>query len=476
PLPTTNHPITHTHHAIRTFSQARRTGKFTLTLPQPLNTTKSTTLITGGTGTLGALVAEHLIARHDAAHLLLTSRRGPDAPGAQQLKEHLEGFGAQVTIAACDAADPDALAELLATIPDDHPLKTVIHAAGILDDAPLENQTPERLAAVFRPKVDAAWNLHEQTKNLDLDAFVLFSSAAGTLGNPGQANYAAANTYLDALAAHRHHTGLPATSIAWGLWEHTSAMTSALTTTDLARMKRSGVHPLSDEHGLALLDTALQLNEPHLVATPITAATTTHPSPLLRALAPQQRRTAATGASTTEGSNAKDLVAQLEELTTDKQHRFLLDLVQAHAAAVLGHSTAQTIAPERPFKDLGFDSLTAVELRNRITGATQLRLPPTLIFDHPSPTALAAELHARLAPAAGGSVPGILSELGGIEAALAAVSASDDERSAVTARLESLLRKWSVRVNEQADGTDTDLASATDDEIFDVIENEFGIS
>ncbi|MFI0411702.1 SDR family NAD(P)-dependent oxidoreductase [Actinomadura sp. 3N508] len=475
PLPVTSHPITHTHRAIRTLSQARHIGKITLTLPQP-PTTHATTLITGGTGTLGALVAEHLATHHEATHLLLTSRRGPDTPGAAELEQRLERLGARVTIAACDAADPDALAQLLATIPEDRPLKTVIHAAGVLDDAPLENQTPERVATVFRPKVDAAWNLHEQTRDLDLDAFVLFSSAAGTLGNPGQANYAAANTYLDALATHRHHTGLPATSIAWGLWAHTSAMTSALTTTDHARMKRSGVIPLSDEHGLALLDTALQLGTPHVVATPITAATTAHPSPLLRALAPQQRRSAATGASTTERSSAKDLVAQLEELTADKQRRYLLDLVQTHAAAVLGHSSAQTIAPERPFNDLGFDSLTAVELRNRITSATQLRLPPTLIFDHPSPTALAAELHARLAPAAAGTVPGLLAELDGIEAALSAVSADDDERSAVTARLESLLRAWSGRMNDQTNATDTDLASATDDEIFDVIENELGIS
>ncbi|WP_344904716.1 SDR family NAD(P)-dependent oxidoreductase, partial [Actinomadura meridiana] len=349
-----------------------------------------TVLITGGTGTLGALVAEHLITQHGAARLLLTSRRGLDAPGAAELQERLEGLGAQVAIAACDAADPDALAELLAGIPDDQPLRTVVHAAGVLDDAPLERQTPESLAAVFRPKVDAAWNLHHQTRDLDLDAFVLFSSAAGTLGNPGQANYAAANTYLDALAAHRHHTGLPATSIAWGLWEHTSAMTSALTATDHARMKRSGMHPLTDEQGLALLDAALQLDTPHLIATPITAATTAHnSSPLLRGLAPRGRHASS--------SSANALAQQLARLSPEQQLEHLLKVVRDQAAAVLGHSTAGTIVADRPFKELGFDSLTAVELRNRITSATQLRLPPTLIFDHPTPTALAGHLRSRLA-------------------------------------------------------------------------------
>ncbi|MFI0411703.1 SDR family NAD(P)-dependent oxidoreductase [Actinomadura sp. 3N508] len=395
PLPVTSYPISETHHAIRTFSQARHIGKITLTIPAPFTTTNTTTLITGGTGTLGALVAERLITEHGATHLLLTSRRGLDAPGAGELKDRLEGLGAQVTIAACDAADSGALAELLAGIPDERPLKTVIHAAGILDDAPLESQTPERVAAVFRPKVDAAWNLHEQTRDLDLDAFVLFSSAAGTLGNPGQANYAAANTYLDALATHRHHTGLPATSIAWGLWAHTSAMTSALTATDLARMKRSGVIPLTDEQGLTLLDTALQLDQPHVVATPITAATTAHhSSPLLRALAPQQRRTAATGASASESLTG--LAQELAGLSSEQQLEHLLGVVQTQASVVLGHSATDAIAPDRPFKELGFDSLTAVELRNRLANATSLRLPPTLIFDHPSPTALAEYLQSKI--------------------------------------------------------------------------------
>ncbi|POM24522.1 Phenolphthiocerol synthesis polyketide synthase type I Pks15/1 [Actinomadura rubteroloni] len=473
PLPCTSHPVTRTRQAIRTLSQAQHIGKVTLSLPQPAR--PGTVLITGGTGTLGSLVAEHLATRHPARHLLLVSRKGPQAPGAQELKTRLEGLGAQVTIAACDTADPDALAGLLATIPDERPLRVVIHAAGVLRDAPLEGQTPEHLATVFRPKVDAAWNLHRQTE--DLDAFVLFSSAAGTLGNPGQANYAAANAYLDALAHLRHTQNRPATSIAWGLWEQASGMTAGLTETDLARLRRSGVTPLSDAHGLELLDTALRLNEPHTVATPITATTTAHhPSPLLRGLAPAALRTAVSAASGGGAAAADDLTAKLSGLTADRQRGHVLGLVQSHAAAVLGHPAPHTIAPDKPFKDLGFDSLTAVELRNRLNNATQLRLPPTLIFDHPTPTALAAQLLTQLAPPTAGSVPGILAELDGLDAALAEVPADDADRSAVTARLEALLWKWTGADDAPDDDAGGDLASATDDEIFDVIENELGLS
>ncbi|POM24523.1 Phenolphthiocerol synthesis polyketide synthase type I Pks15/1 [Actinomadura rubteroloni] len=416
PLPCTSFPVTRTHHAIRTLSQARHIGKVTISVPQPSR--PGTVLITGGTGTLGALVAEHLVTRHDARRLLLVSRRGPDAPGADDLRTRLENLGAHVTIAACDVADADALAALLAAVPEEHPLRTVIHAAGVLRDAPLESQTEEHLAAVFRPKVDAAWNLHRQTE--DLDAFVLFSSAAGTLGNPGQANYAAANTYLDALAALRRAQNLPATSIAWGLWEQASGMTADLTATDLDRLRRSGVTPLSDAHGLELLDTALRLDEPHAIAAPITAATTAHhPSPLLRGLAPATRRTATTGAPA--AGSLTGLAHELASLTAEEQARRMLEVVRTEAAAVLGHPNPAAVAPDRPFKELGFDSLTAVELRNRLNNATQLRLPPTLIFDHPSPEALAAQLRTQLAPrAAAPASPGA-----------ARVTVGDDEPIAI---------------------------------------------
>ncbi|ROO87026.1 acyl transferase domain-containing protein [Actinocorallia herbida] len=472
PLPHTAHPITHARAAIRVLTRADHIGKITLTLDPP--TTHRAALITGGTGTLGALVAEHLAVEHGARRLVLVSRRGPDAPGADALRERLEALGAHVTIAACDTADPEALAALLATIPEEHPLTTVVHAAGVLRDAPLHGQSPAHLAAAFRPKVDAAWNLHQQTSHLDLEAFVLFSSAAGTLGNPGQANYAAANTYLDALAHHRQAHGLPATSIAWGLWENTSGMTAGLTDTDRTRLRRSGILPLTDRHGLALLDAALALGRPHAVATPITSeAAAGNPSPLLRGLAPQARRTAAAGGRAGLPGRDGDLVAELAGLTADQQRKRLLALVQGQAAAVLGHPAPQAIVPDRPFKELGFDSLTAVELRNRLAGATGLRLPPSLIFDHPSPTALAAQLLGRLAPPVAGSVPAILSGLEALETALAEVPDDDADRAAVTARLEVLLSRWTGTGTTAADG---DLSAATDDDLFDVIENELGIS
>ncbi|ROO87027.1 acyl transferase domain-containing protein [Actinocorallia herbida] len=395
PLPHTAYPVTRTHSAIRTLTRADHIGKITLALDPP--SAHHTALITGGTGTLGALVAEHLAVGHGVRRLLLVSRRGPAAPGADDLRARLEALGAHVTIAACDTADPDELAALLATIPAEHPLTTVVHAAGVLHDAPVENQTPDHLEAVFRPKVDAAWNLHQLTRHLDLKVFILFSSAAGTLGNPGQANYAAANTYLDALANHRRSNDLPATSIAWGLWDNTSGMTGGLSEAEWARLRRSGVHPLSDGHGLALLDTALRLGEPHVVATPITAATTAHhPSPLLRGLAPARRRAAAAGAPA--GGSADGLTRELAPLDAARRRERVLGIVRAQAAAVLGHPDPDLIAPGLAFKDLGFDSLTAIELRNRLAGATRLRLPPTLIFDHPNPTALADELLARITP------------------------------------------------------------------------------
>ncbi|POM24527.1 Erythronolide synthase, modules 3 and 4 [Actinomadura rubteroloni] len=333
-----------------------------------------TVLVTGGTGTLGALVAEHLATRHDARHLLLVSRRGPDAPCADDLKARLEELGAQVTIAACDTADPDALADLLAAIPEEHPLRVVVHAAGVLRDAPLESQTDEHLAAVFPPKVDAAWNLHRQTR--DLDAFILFSSAAGVLGNAGQANYAAANTYLDALAHHRHSQNLPATSIAWGLWEHSSGMTTDLTPADLARLRRSGITPLTDAQGLALLDAALGSAEPHLVAAPIV---------------PRAPRTAAKPAPRATG-----LGQRLAGRPEAEQTHVLTDLVRTHVAAVLGLESGAAPDLDVPFKDLGFDSLAAVELRNLLSKATDLRLTTTLVFDHPTPGALAAHLRSEL--------------------------------------------------------------------------------
>ncbi|MFB4312438.1 type I polyketide synthase, partial [Actinomadura sp. GTD37] len=347
----------------------------------------ATVLITGGTGTLGALVARHLVTEHGVRHLLLTSRQGPDAPGATELRTELTELGAEVVIAACDAADRKALTELLADVS----LTAVVHAAGVLDDTVLDSLTPERLHTVLRPKVDAAWNLHELTHDHDLTAFVLFSSLAGTLGSPGQANYAAANTFLDALAHHRQASGLPATSLAWGLWADTSTMTGTLTTTDQARMTRTGLTPMPADQALALFDAALASPEAMSVTAVLDRAVLRERAAagmlqhVLRGLVGRTERR-------TVGDDDASWTRRITGLPEPEQRQSVLDLVRDSIAAVLAHDSTDAIASDRSFKELGFDSLTAVELRNRLGTATGLRLPATLIFDHPTPEALAEHI------------------------------------------------------------------------------------
>ncbi|MFE9069007.1 type I polyketide synthase, partial [Streptomyces violaceusniger] len=367
--------------------------------PLPLDP-EGTVLITGGTGTLGALTARHLITHHGARHLLLTSRQGPDAPGATDLTTELTELGATVHITACDTADRGQLAALLADIPADHPLTAVVHTAGTLDDALLTDLTPQRLDTVFRPKVDAVTHLHDLTRDHDLTAFVIYSSATGTLGTPGQANYAAANTYADALAHQRHAAGLPATSLAWGLWETTSALTATMNTEDRRRTHRGGVAPLTDDEGLVLLDTALTAtHHPHLVPIKISPASlraddTARPvPPLLRHLVRRPtRRTAHTPAP----ADTLSLTRRLAALDHGERLRHLIELVRTEAAAVLGHPTIDSIGPDQPFRDAGFDSLTAVELRNRLNTATGLRLPATVVFDYPTSAITAGYLRDEL--------------------------------------------------------------------------------
>ncbi|WFE93459.1 type I polyketide synthase [Micromonospora sp. WMMD987] len=351
-----------------------------------------TVLVTGGTGTLGATTARHLVTAHGVRHLLLLSRRGH----APELHDELTALGASVRIVACDAADRAQLQAVLATVPAEHPLTAVVHTAGVLDDGVLTELRPERVDTVLRPKLDAARHLDELTRDLDLAAFVLFSSAAGVLGNPGQANYAAANACLDALARQRHRLGLPAVSLAWGYWAQASAMTRHLGTADLSRHRRTGMTGLAATEGMALLDAALGVADA-LVAAKLDLATVRRAAaagdpvpPLLRALAPAPRPRAGGAAA------AVPLAERLAGLTEAAQTELLLDLVRGHAAAVLGHTGVDAVHPGRSFKDAGFDSLTAVELRNRLATATGLTLSPAMVFDYPKPVALAGHLRARL--------------------------------------------------------------------------------
>ncbi|MFC8850899.1 MULTISPECIES: SDR family NAD(P)-dependent oxidoreductase [unclassified Micromonospora] len=361
-----------------------------------------TVLVTGGTGSLGALVARHLAATRGVRHLLLVSRRGPDAPGAGELVADLAALGAAATVAACDVADRDAVRALLAGIPDAHPLTAIVHTAGVLDDGLLDAMTPERLAAVLAPKADAAQHLHELTRDTDLAAFVAFSSAAGLLGSAGQANYSAANAYLDALMAARRSAGLPGVSLAWGLWAQDGGITGHLATADLARMSRGGVLAMAPAEALALFDAALDSDEVHLVpmkldlaAARADAAAGGPVQPLLSSLVRVRRRASA-------GPAAPDLAAALAGSTPAEAEARLLTLVRSRVALVMGYGSGDDIGPDLPFQSAGMDSLTAVELRNRLDASTGLTLPATLVFDYPTPRALAGHLRELLT---GGAEP-----------------------------------------------------------------------
>ncbi|KAB7832326.1 type I polyketide synthase [Streptomyces mobaraensis] len=465
-----------------------------------------TVLVTGGTGALGGEVARHL-ARAGARRLLLATRRGQDAPGAAELAEELAALGAEATVAACDVSDRAALAALLAGIPEAHPLTAVYHVAGVTDDGVLDAQTPERLDTVLRPKADAARHLHELTEHQNLAAFVMFSSAAGTFGSAGQGGYAAANAYLDALAHHRRSRGLPAQSLAWGLWERSSALTDALDATGRARLGRSGVLPLATDDALALLDAAAAHDEPVLLPLrldPARVAEQGKPPALLRALTGDARRArpapdTGAGDRPTDDQPVADRPTD-NQPTDDRQaapgHRYaalpaaerrraLLGLVRTHAAAVLGEATPADIAPDRGFVDLGLDSLADLELRDRLHEATGLPLATTLIFDYPTAAALADHLCAEFAAAAPDDDPDspVAGELDRLEAALAPYAADAGTRELVARRLKDLLSRWDA---DRPEGTGhgsahpapetghdarphDDFATATDDELFEAL-------
>ncbi|MGW5695485.1 type I polyketide synthase, partial [Streptomyces asiaticus] len=377
---------------------------------------RGTVLVTGGTGALGGQVARWLIDK-GAEHVVLTSRRGLDAPGAAELRDELAATGARITVAACDVADREALAGLLADLPAELPLTAVVHAAGVLDDGVLESLTPERFASVLRAKADAALALDELTRDLDLSAFVLFSSTSGTVGAAGQANYAAANAFLDALAERRRAEGLPATSIAWGPW---AAGGMAADEALEQRMRRAGMPPMDADLAIDALQRALDLGDAAVTVADVDwdrfapGFTAGRPSPLLADLPEVRQAAAATAAATATGDaapaeTASALARRLLGLPEAERHRALLDLVRTHVAEVLGHADVSDISAERAFREIGFDSLTAVELRNGLNAATDLRLPATLIYDYPTPLALADHLFAELlggqAAATGGASP-----------------------------------------------------------------------
>ncbi|MEV6428365.1 SDR family NAD(P)-dependent oxidoreductase [Nocardia sp. NPDC051463] len=467
--------------AFRHVSQARHIGKNVLTVPTPLRP-EGTVLITGGTGGLGALLARHLITEYGVRRLVLVSRRGPDAPGAAELRDELVALDAHVDVVACDTADRAALDAVLAAIPSEHPLTGVFHTAGVLADGLLAGMTPEQITEVLRPKVDAAWNLHEATRALDLSAFVLYSSIAGVIGNPGQANYAAANVFLDALAQHRHVIGLPATSVAWGPWRASTGMTSALGEADIARLRREGFIPLGDEDGMALFDAALAGGRAEFVAARIDRSALSELSAddlraVMRGLSRPSRRRISSAPSETP-----DLAAQLVGRSIAKQDRIVLEVIRTQAAAILGHEGADSIAPDKPFSDIGFDSLGVMEFRNRLKSAVGVQLSANAMFDYPTPAELAGFLRREIVPEVG-SLDRIAAEVESLARSCAAADLSPADRSDIALKLQAMWRELEGRQLEgrqlegkdasepASSGTAESLAAADDSELFDFIDN-----
>ncbi|WP_435874604.1 SDR family NAD(P)-dependent oxidoreductase [Nocardia vinacea] len=480
PYPTIAWDLRQTPDAYRYLSQARHIGKNVLTVPVPLRP-EGTVLITGGTGGLGAVAARHLITAHGVRRLVLAGRRGPEAPGAAELAAELTALGAHVDVVACDAADRAALDAVLAAIPSQHPLTGVVHAAGVLADGLLATMTPEQIATVLRPKVDAAWNLHEATKDLDLSAFVLYSSIAGVIGNPGQANYAAANVFLDALAQHRHVTGLPATSVIWGPWEQSGGMTSALGEADLARLRREGLLPLGDEDGMELFDAALAGGRSAFVAVRIDRTALGEAAPddvraVMRDLPRPSRRRAATTSAPPTASNGRSagsesLVAQLLGRPTAEQERVILDVIRAQAAVVLGHTSADSPPPDKPFSDIGFDSLGVMEFRNRLKSAVGVQLSATAMFDYPTPEALAGYIRQEIVPV-DDPAERIATEIESLARSCATAELSAVDRSAIASSLTALLRELEGKDTGEIDlgGGADGLETADDRELFEFID------
>ncbi|GAA1985259.1 type I polyketide synthase [Catenulispora subtropica] len=387
--------------AFREMSQGRHVGKIVFELGDAFG--GGTVLVTGGTGGVGSLVARHLVTERGVRSLVLASRRGMAADGAAELVADLERAGARVTVAACDVADRESVADLLDDLPPGFPLTAVVHAAGTLADGTVESLTPESFDRVLEAKVGGAVVLHELTRGRPLSAFVLFSALAGTLGTGGQANYAAANGFLDGLAARRRAAGLVGTSLCWGWWEQRSGMTSNLDETDFARVRRLGVEAMPNAEALALFDAACALDKPVLVPARLDLSALRNRAaedvPLLLRDLVHGGRPARGRAATAGRGGAAGLLARVAALPDAEAETAVVDWVRDQVAIVLGHPSGAAVDADQPFTNLGFDSLTSVELGNRLASATGLRLPSTLVFSYPTPRRLGGHVLGLLRPA-----------------------------------------------------------------------------
>jgi acyl carrier protein len=435
-----------------------------------------TVLVTGGTGMLGGLVAGHLADTGRARDVVLASRSGPAAAGAAALAASLAGRGTGVQVTACDAADRSALAALLARVRDEDPLSMVVHTAGVVDDGVIGSLTPERVDAVMRPKADAAWHLHELTRDAGLEAFVLFSSAAATFGGAGQGNYAAGNAFLDGLASYRRAAGLPATSLAWGLWAGASAISGHLSQADRARMARSGLGALTAEEGLALFDVALAADVALMLPMHVEGAVLTGEADLgqVPALLPGLVRASARPALDADhaDSAAAALKKRLAGASQADQNAIVLNLIIPHVAAVLGYSSPGLIKAKREFHELGFDSLTAIELRNQLTAVTGLRLSATMTFDYPTPAILADYLRREITRDGASTATLALEEIGKLEKLVQNVASDDEARANLTIRVRTLLSV--LDGGQDMAAGDDDLEIATAENIFELLDQELG--
>jgi acyl transferase domain-containing protein/acyl carrier protein len=445
-----------------------------------------TVLITGGTGGLGALLARHLVQRHGVRRLVLASRRGVAAPSAAGLREELAASGVQVELVTCDVTSRKSVAELIAAVPSEYPLTAVIHCAAALDDGVVEALTEDRVDAVLAPKVHGAWHLHELTKHLELSAFVLFSSIASVFGTAGQANYAAANCFLNGLAEARRAAGLPASSLCWGLWAGRSELGS-LAEADIARLRRQGVLAMSQREGLALFDAAISLDEPVLVPARLDLRAPGAPdagpagSPLLRGLIGTPAGPAGTGSTGRPEFTGAGLAQQVRSLSRAEAEAVLLEAVRTQTAIVLGRDDAGRIGSDVAFSELGIDSLMAVELRNKLAAVTGLKLPATLVFDYPDPGALAQFLNAGLNPgsAAGPEAPAdrLTKEIEGLGARLedAFRDLAEEDRAAIVTALGELQRRARSMAGNGSPADVIDrINSASAGELLSLLDQELG--
>lgn len=435
-----------------------------------------TVVLTGGTGALGMLLAEHLVRKHQCRHLLLLSRQGQRAEGAEYWRRKLERAGATITIAACEVERRESLVEALSLIADDHPLIGVIHLAGVVDDGPVDALNAARLERVLKPKLDGAWHLHDLTRHLDLAFFVMYSSLAGVIGTAGQANYAAANSFLDALSQHRRAQGMRALSLAWGPWAQ-SGMAAKLNVADQARLRRRGIALLTPAEGFAAFDAALGRDDTLLVAARMRASGVRHSDAANSSLDSVHD---ANGPSSAARMNTPaPLRVQLANLPAAQREHAQLDFIRSVVADVLGLEGPETVDPERALRELGLDSLMALEIRNRLNRACELSLPATLLFECPTCVALRDRIRIASTPVESVSAPRRFETTVSLDALAAEVGrleSASPEHAFDTAELSAIARRLQAVVAARSESTTatTELQKVSNEELFGLLDQHFG--